>query len=233
MQVSFAPAVLHKALAQGRRQSCGAAAVVSQGIARGAGRRGAAQRAGAIDRAGANTLFGPRGACLASERGPLFVCDTGHHRLMIWRKPPSGDQADADFVIGQSDFSREGRNAKGEVGAATLNMPTGVAACDGVLAVADAWNHRVLIWHGYPENSNQPADVVLGQAEFTGGHRQPRRQRAHWRDAELVLWRRHRRWQTDRRRYRQSPRAGLERDSDHERNLGRPGSGAARFRHPR
>jgi hypothetical protein len=82
---------------------------------------------------------------------------------------PSGDQADADIVIGQPDFSREGRNAKSEVGAATLNMPTGVAACDGVLAVADAWNHRILIWHGYPETSNQPADVVLGQADFTGG----------------------------------------------------------------
>ncbi|MFZ5715969.1 MAG: NHL repeat-containing protein [Bradyrhizobium sp.] len=118
---------------------------------------------------GADTLFGPRGACLASERGPLFVCDTGHHRLMIWRKPPLDDQVGADIVIGQPDFSREGRNAKGEVGAATLNMPTGVAACDGILAVADAWNHRVLIWHSYPETSNQPADVVLGQADFTGG----------------------------------------------------------------
>ena len=52
---------------------------------------------------------------------------------------------------------------------ATLNMPTGIAACDGVLAVADAWNHRILIWHGYPETSNRPADVVLGQADFAGG----------------------------------------------------------------
>ena len=119
--------------------------------------------------AGADTLFGPRGACLAGERGPLFVCDTGHHRLLIWRQPPSGDQAPADLVIGQPDFSREGRNAKSEVGAATLNMPTGVAAADGVLAVADAWNHRVLIWHGYPDASNRPADVVLGQADFSGG----------------------------------------------------------------
>jgi hypothetical protein len=38
-----------------------------------------------------------------------------------------------------------------------------------VLAVADAWNHRVLIWHGYPEASNRPADLVLGQADFTAG----------------------------------------------------------------
>jgi len=117
----------------------------------------------------ADTLFGPRGACLASKRGPLFVCDTGHHRLLIWSEPPIADCAPADLLIGQADFTREGRNAKGDVGAATLNVPTGVAAADGVLAVADAWNHRVLLWLGYPETNNRPADCVLGQADFTGG----------------------------------------------------------------
>src|ERR1700722_2879481 len=169
MQVSFAPARLHKALARPGDNhvarpllSAGGARVVLGGEALA---NGLAQSIVPS----ASTLFGPRGACLAGERGPLFVCDTGHHRLMIWRSLPSGDQADADIVIGQPDFSREGRNAKSEVGAATLNMPTGVAACDGVLAVADAWNHRILIWHGYPETSNQPADVVLGRADFTGG----------------------------------------------------------------
>jgi len=118
---------------------------------------------------GPATLFGPRGACLADAQGPLFVCDTGHHRLLVWNRRPEADHAPADLLIGQRDFSREGRNAKGDVGPATLNVPTGVCASDGVLAVADAWNHRVLIWHGYPQTSNRPADVVLGQADFTGG----------------------------------------------------------------
>ena len=117
----------------------------------------------------ADTLFGPRGACLASRGGPLFVCDTGHHRLLVWKQAPEADHASADCLIGQPDFSREGRNAKGEVGAATLNVPTGVAAAAGVLAVADAWNHRVLLWHGYPDRTNRPADVVLGQTDFMGG----------------------------------------------------------------
>jgi hypothetical protein len=114
----------------------------------------------------ADTLFGPRGAVLASARGPLFVCDTGHHRLMIWLTAPARDGAPADLVIGQPDFASEGRNGKRDPGPATLNVPTGVAARDGVLAVADAWNHRVLIWHSFPTRSNQPADVVLGQADF-------------------------------------------------------------------
>lgn len=117
----------------------------------------------------ADTLFGTRGACLASAHGPLFVCDTGHHRVLVWHAAPTADGTPADILIGQPDFSREGRNAKGDVGAATLNVPTGVAASGGVLAVADAWNHRVLLWHGYPQESNRPADVVLGQADFRGG----------------------------------------------------------------
>ncbi|MES5481827.1 NHL repeat-containing protein [Bradyrhizobium sp. INPA03-11B] len=117
----------------------------------------------------AHTLFGPRGVCLVAKDGPLFVCDSGHHRLLIWSRCPSEDQAAADLLIGQDDFSREGRNAKRDVGAETLNFPTGVAAADNILVVADAWNHRVLIWHGYPSRSNQPADVVLGQADFACG----------------------------------------------------------------
>jgi hypothetical protein len=110
----------------------------------------------------ASALFGPRGACLAAPDGPLLVCDTGHHRLLIWQKAPRIDNAPADVVIGQPDFAAEGRNAKGEVGAATLNVPTGIAVADGVVALADAWNHRVLLWLGVPTRSNQPADVVLG-----------------------------------------------------------------------
>jgi NHL repeat len=117
----------------------------------------------------ARTLFGPRGACLASKAGPLFVADTGHHRLMIWPTCPDTDERPAEMLIGQPDFGSEGRNAKGAVGAATLNVPTGVAAADGVLAVADAWNHRVLIWHDFPRTSNQPADIVLGQVDFADG----------------------------------------------------------------
>jgi NHL repeat len=118
---------------------------------------------------GATTLFGPRGARLAAPLGPLYVADTGHHRLLVWRDRPREDHVPADLVIGQPDFGSEGRNAKGDITAATLNVPTGVATEGGVLAVADAWNHRVLIWHRAPTRDNQPADVVLGQAWFSGG----------------------------------------------------------------
>ncbi len=146
----------------------------------------------------ADTLFAPRGACLAGPDGPLVVCDTGHHRLLIWTRTPAHDATPADLLIGQPDFTREGRNAGGPAGAATLNVPTGVAFDGGVLAVADAWNHRVLIWHGLPLRSNRPADVVLGQADFAAtqpnrGADRPRADTLNWcygvslRDGRLIV----------------------------------------------
>lgn len=113
-----------------------------------------------------STMFGPRGACLLSESGPLWVSDTGHHRLLGWRNLPTKDSQPADWLIGQPDFNHEGQNAKSTPGRTTLNVPTGVCACDKGLAVADAWNHRILIWKNLPEESNVPADLVLGQANF-------------------------------------------------------------------
>ncbi len=114
------------------------------------------------------SLFGPRGAVVDPVTGALAVADTGHHRLLIWRDTPHADRQPADVLIGQRDFSGEGRNGKRPVAASSLNVPTGIATDGRALAVADAWNHRVLIWHRWPERDNQPADVVLGQAASDG-----------------------------------------------------------------
>ncbi|WP_051039181.1 hypothetical protein [Nostoc sp. PCC 7524] len=131
------------------------------------------------------TMFGPRGACLVSENGSLWVSDTGHHRLLGWRNLPTRDNQPADWVIGQPDFDHEGQNAKGTPGRNTFSVPTGICVCGEGLAVADAWNHRVLIWHKLPEDSNVPADLVLGQANFTDnqpnrGSHQPAAYTMHW-----------------------------------------------------
>jgi len=106
----------------------------------------------------AASLFGPRGACLAAAGGPLFVCDTGHHRVLVWMKAPVSDDTPADFVIGQPAFTTEGRRM--------LNVPTGVAFGEGVLAVADAWNHRVLLWRGIPQAWDEPPAVALSLGLF-------------------------------------------------------------------
>ena len=118
-------------------------------------------------------MFGPRAACLISENGPLWVSDTGHHRLLGWRNLPTIDSQPADWIIGQPNFISEGQNAKGKIGKNTLNVPTGICRYGQGLAVADAWNHRILIWKNNPEDNNVPADLVLGQADFNNN--QPNR----------------------------------------------------------
>ena len=133
----------------------------------------------------ADTMFGPRGVCLFSETGPLWVADTGHHRLLGWRSLPTTDGQPADWVIGQPDFASEGQNAKGEPTTHSVAVPTGICACGDGMAVGDAWNHRVLIWHQVPTDSNVPADVVLGQADFAGnspnrGQEDPTASTLHW-----------------------------------------------------
>jgi hypothetical protein len=112
------------------------------------------------------TMFGPRAACLLSPMGPLWVADTGHHRLLGWQNLPTEDNQPADWLIGQPDFFHEGQNAKNTPGKSTFSVPTGICKYGDGLAVADAWNHRILIWHKIPEDSHIPADLVLGQSNF-------------------------------------------------------------------
>ncbi len=51
--------------------------------------------------------------------------------------------------------------------ASQVYAPRGVWLTEKGLIVADSGNHRVLIWHERPTHDGQPADVVLGQPDFT------------------------------------------------------------------
>lgn len=88
--------------------------------------------------------------------------------MFIWNKSPATEFAEPDVVPGQTDAAETGRNAHGRVGGNTLQYPSGLWSDGERLIVADAWNHRVLIWHRFPTQSGQAADVVLGQRDFTG-----------------------------------------------------------------
>ncbi|MEM9189394.1 MAG: hypothetical protein AAGF12_09480 [Myxococcota bacterium] len=116
----------------------------------------------------AEGLYGPRGACLFDD-GALFIADTGHHRVVAHLETPKTDGRAADVVLGQPDFASEGRNALGDASALTMNVPTGIAPFgERGMAVADAWNNRVLLWKERPTASHVPPDIVLGQSDFSG-----------------------------------------------------------------
>ncbi len=109
-------------------------------------------------------MYAPRGVYFDDER--LIVADTGNHRLLIWHDFPTADGAAADVVLGQPDFYSEGPNAGGRGPQNGLHLPTGVAVIDGKLFVADAWNHRLLVWNCVPQNSDTPPDYALGQPDL-------------------------------------------------------------------
>lgn len=125
---------------------------------------------------------------LAYANNMLFVADSNrvgslplNHRVLIYRNLdqialpvnaaiPQGSRCPAcrgaaSTVLGQADFDK---NVLPQVPtAAAMRSPTAVAS-DGVrLAVADTDNNRVLLWNSIPSNNNTPANIVLGQENFT------------------------------------------------------------------
>lgn len=111
-----------------------------------------------------NPLLAPRGAYLVDNK--LMVADTAQNRLFIWNELPTTEYQDADVVLGQLEKEDTGRNSSGSATASTLFYPSGIWSDGTKLILADAWNHRVLIWHTFPTQDGQPADVVVGQKDF-------------------------------------------------------------------
>jgi len=78
---------------------------------------------------------------------------------------------EADFQIGQPDFSGSAPNvdASANTTAKTLSSPNGVCSDGAVLYVVDAGNDRVLKWNPAPTAIQTDAQTVLGKMSFTGG----------------------------------------------------------------
>ena len=109
-------------------------------------------------------FLAPRGVFVAKNK--LFVSDTGQNRVFIWHTIPTTEFQEPDVILGQLEVEDSGRNSGGDVNASTLQYPSGLWSDGETLIVADAWNHRILIWHSIPTSNAQPADVVLGQPSF-------------------------------------------------------------------
>src|SRR5262245_48700246 len=131
-----------------------------------------------------NLVGGVSGIAYASDM--LFVVDANrigaapvNQRVLIFKnlggslpRPTDELQYDrvcpvcvgmADVVLGQKDFT----STSFAVTQTGMRAPTGVASDGRVIAVADTDNNRVLIWSRIPTSNGVPADVVIGQADFT------------------------------------------------------------------
>ncbi len=115
----------------------------------------------------AGSFYWPFGIALIGGR--LHVADTGNRRVLIWNDgiPEPGEPA--DVVLGQADARSREENRGGPAAADSFRWPHAFASGGpggAALWVADAGNHRVLGWRTPPERDT-PADLVLGQADFT------------------------------------------------------------------
>jgi uncharacterized protein (TIGR03437 family) len=114
----------------------------------------------------ATSLRAPSGVFLDANNG-LWVADTGNDRVLYYG-PITGNGQAAKLVLGQKDFNIDGQNAYTlNTTASTLYAPVSVSSDGQHLFVADNFQNRVLIWNSIPTSNTQPADVVVGQADFT------------------------------------------------------------------
>jgi hypothetical protein len=111
-----------------------------------------------------NPLLAPRGVFVLGDK--LIVADTGQNRVFIWNTLPTEPFQNADVVLGQLNTTDTGRNSGDAVNASSLMYPSGIWTDGEKLVVADAWNHRVLIWNKFPTKHGQAANVVIGQKDF-------------------------------------------------------------------
>jgi uncharacterized protein (TIGR03437 family) len=94
----------------------------------------------------------------------VAVADTANNRVLIWNELPTSMGQPADVVLGQPDFVTVEPVAPTS---SSLRAPQGVWFQGQQLFVADTQNNRVLIWNSIPTQNNQPANIVLGQPNFT------------------------------------------------------------------
>ncbi|CAF4558270.1 unnamed protein product [Rotaria sp. Silwood1] len=96
----------------------------------------------------------------------VYVCDKGNNRVLVYNTPPSSNNTAADYCLGQPNFNT---NSAGTV-ASKLNAPSNCVVIGDRIYVADAQNHRIMVWEGLNSlASGQSANYVLGQSNFTSG----------------------------------------------------------------
>jgi len=115
------------------------------------------------------SLRAPQGVWI--QNGRLFVADTQNDRVMIWNSLPTKNNQPADLVLGAPNFTTTPNlnliDSSLVAASNTMLNPVSVTS-DGVhLFVADLGFNRVLIWNEIPTKNQQPADIVIGQINFT------------------------------------------------------------------
>jgi uncharacterized protein (TIGR03437 family) len=125
-----------------------------------------------------NTLFvvdsNPHGLLAPNDNRVLIYTDISRYVYAPTAEIPQGSRCpvcignpsvgQASLVLGQPDFTTTTNPYTTQFG---FRNPTAIASDGHILALADTDNNRVLIWKTLPTTIDQPADIVLGQSDFT------------------------------------------------------------------
>jgi len=109
---------------------------------------------------------------MTSDQERLWVVDLFNARALQFNSQPLVNQAAADLVIGQANFTSEVAGPD-QLHLTVPEVPLGGARGDvakggEVLVVADGEANRVVIWNSLPPSSGVDWDIVLGQTTATG-----------------------------------------------------------------
>ena len=100
-----------------------------------------------------------------SSLGVLAVGSQSTGRVLLWNAVPTVNGQNADVVVGETSFTSTSR---GTTAVLTSDIEGVAFSPDGrKLLVSDGGNNRMLIWNSIPTTNGQPADVVIGQTNFT------------------------------------------------------------------
>lgn len=108
-----------------------------------------------------STIHGPES--VSSNGTELVFVDYNNNRILLYNLIPTSSGAEADVVIGQTDFGSKGSDTT----AASVKGPESVFITSDKLFIADSINNRVLIYNSIPTSNGAAASIVLGQLDFT------------------------------------------------------------------
>ena len=108
------------------------------------------------------SLNGPFGMPAVTDEGKLIFTDTENSRVLIYNKIPTTNNASANLVVGQPDFTT---TTTGQA-ANEMDRPESVIVANGKLFVKDYSNDRILVFNNVPTANHASANLVIGQTGF-------------------------------------------------------------------
>jgi len=108
--------------------------------------------------------FSNLGGLASDNDGRIYISDSANNRVLIYNQVPSSSGANADYVLGQPNFTSntvDNGNTNQE-----LNSPTALSINGSKLYVSDSGSHRVLVFDLPITANHAAASNVIGQPDF-------------------------------------------------------------------